>query len=362
METSPQGPSADARFEIDGIPINLAYLAEGAANVVYRISPGQSGHPLRPPLSDSVLRLRKDTRFSVPYSDTVHFFHNNVTGLFPPESLVHLKLWPITDAQVITSLNDELRKREREGTRPAKRSGVFLTSGELNAILVTDMTANGPHEKFTEFKPKWLLQSPSAPRGAKRCRTCALKVMQRSKGEGGGRGEGEFCPLDLVSKDEGVARCAARRIDSSTDFQDIFLESVQPLLEKLRRLQKSHGKVGLGDFEQLQDSIDAVSVLDGPDLPARIRDMAMAMTLRDCSFFVRYRPGSGAALGEVRLADLDAKLVSRQNLQKWANVERQLIQGGWYEGTEDHWESNGRHYCRALGDEGWEEEKDPAPN
>jgi len=60
-------------------------------------------------------------------------------------------------------------------------------------------------------------------------------------------------------------------------------------------------------------------------------DLTLAMTLRDTTFFIRGSPSEQQVEG--RLADLDCKPNSRSKRQEWACKERNLIDGGWYEGV-----------------------------
>ncbi|EEY22806.1 predicted protein [Verticillium alfalfae VaMs.102] len=61
-------------------------------------------------------------------------------------------------------------------------------------------------------------------------------------------------------------------------------------------------------------------------------DLLVAMTLRDCSLFFRYEDGEDGALRllDFTLADLDKKMPSK--IPSWQKTERELIDGGWYEG------------------------------
>jgi len=57
----------------------------------------------------------------------------------------------------------------------------------------------------------------------------------------------------------------------------------------------------------------------------------MAMTLRDCTLFMKI-PRDGEGEIGMRLGDLDLKSASK--IPYWKSLERQLIDEGWYAGTE----------------------------
>jgi hypothetical protein len=64
---------------------------------------------------------------------------------------------------------------------------------------------------------------------------------------------------------------------------------------------------------------------------ADMADLAMAMTLRDTTMFVKLS-GDGA---DVRLGDLDPKSGdSVHKVQQWRDIEADLITEGWYAGDE----------------------------
>lgn len=283
----------------------LQYLAEGGANMVYRITLPLSdvppseieyyGDSTPPPaeIEDSLksqqqqqqqqfcgnlLRLRKDVQFGFPYRDTANNFNTLIRRLFRPEDLVDQILVRIPPA-VIQRCNEQLRLDEKLGKRPPARHGVFLATNEPFGMLVTDMTnfAN-PTTTVAELKPKWLVQSPSAPVGAKRCRTCALREMKNA--DSGCKTAPPsslleprittFCPLDLISdKIEDVQR--AMRIFKGRSDQIRIAKALyhHPTLKKLVSLQLSHNEVGL----------------HGP--PAHSREMSLGMTLRDCTVYVK---------------------------------------------------------------------------
>jgi inositol-pentakisphosphate 2-kinase len=321
--------------------VGLTYLAEGAAHIVYRISLPGTAATTHPQLVGRLFRFRKSIPSAVPCAQTVSNFQNRIAPLFPEDSLVDLKLHHLPDPYgVTTKLNTALQQREANGTRPIQRRGIYLapSSEEPNDILVTDMSPQGPDERLVEFKPKWLVQSPSAPAGARRCRTCALREMrtedERLTGDNHtGRGHAEFCPLDLLSTDDDVLERVIQLLSLTSEFTRtyvwIFKEHIQPLLLRLRDLQAEYNNVGINNFANGQD-----------------QDFSVSMALRDCSLFLKSKTGE-VGFQEVRLADLDLKSSGGGKLERWAGIERRLIDEGWYTGTEDA-DSRGQRFCRVL--------------
>jgi inositol-pentakisphosphate 2-kinase len=274
--------------------VQLLYLAEGGANIVYRMllppvdltssEVEHYGNGTPPPteiedydpadpFEGKLLRLRKDVKYGIPYEDTARNFDKVLRSQFGPEELVDQRLVRLP-AGLVHFCNEQLRASERTGRRPVKRHGVYLSTTEPFGLLITDMTeANHLGSTVAEFKPKWLLQSPSAPSNAKRCRTCALREMKNHKAHKAGlKEERSFCPLDLVSgKMEDVAR-AVRFIKGCPDknrlTRTLYRNST---LLKLREYQESRNDVGLAGH------------------PANSTDMSLGMTLRDCTMFIKVR-------------------------------------------------------------------------
>lgn len=289
-------------------PLELKYLAEGAANVVYRIClPPQSPaitsdldietsgdgprtpppseiQPLRsdPRLDGKLLRLRKNFPSLVPVIDSQKYFESVIRPLFASQNLVEQTLFkPSRD--LIKDCNRNLRRMEAIGSRARKRHGVYLVEEETYGTLITDMTSDQDDSHVSiEFKPKWLAQSPSAPPGHVRCRTCALRSMKFSKRKHLGEIEHlklGLCPLNLVSGNKAEVAAAANVIfelskrshaDGHLVWQRLndFLYN-SPLLHRLKTLQTE---------------LDPVGVLQA-DLSQR--GFLTAMTIRDCTLFLK---------------------------------------------------------------------------
>lgn len=319
--------------------VQLMYLAEGAANVVYRIrslplDPSTSADlnfesygPNTPPPTDieplhmdpslegKLVRLRKETSSVTPVAESQNHFETMIKPLFPSENLVQQILFqPSRD--LLKNCNARLREMEKSCARPAKRHDVYLAEEEMHGMLVTDMSCSDDSFKFFEFKPKWLAQSPSAPPGSKRCRTCALRAMKKGSKPG-------LCPLNLMDENRIIiAVCRIMGLDpqqlqnysnSEKDMlgriRDFLLKD--PLLRRLRQLQKDKDPKGA-----LKSNL-------------RSQDFLAAMTLRDCTLYLKV----GLNSIDARLGDLDLK-TGKGKAEYWKGLERQLIEGGWYTATE----------------------------
>lgn len=297
----------------------LRYLAEGNANVIFRILHHQETNPSQP--GGSVLRLRKDLSFTRPCIEVNSAFRSRIVPLFEP-GLQHLLLQQTPTSltpTIVEEANAILIGKERNGTRSAIRCGTFLPAyqNEPHGIVMPDLCQDLT-SKLIEFKPKWLLQSPSAPSDAVRCRTCALNGMRRMKGGSTGRGDSGFCPLNLLSQNKQTIASILLRIDptlaSIDNMTAEFMSKVQPALQHLKTLQKQHNSVGLQDFQAPEG-----------------RDFSVAMALRDCSCFLVIDLSSmHNSIRDVKFADLDLKSAGGGKLERWAQIEDQLISSGAY--------------------------------
>lgn len=284
-----------------------SYLAEGGANIVYRIAvplpPVVASEVVAPDLPNGYVteieeatestvlrqqqtRLLRDTRFDgkllrlrksidsgIPYQQTVRDFNRFVKPLFRLSELVDQVLVKLPKG-FLPRCNEQLRLDEKNARRPRKRIGIYLYEKEPHGLLITDMTArSGTREMLWEFKPKWLVQSPSAPANAERCRTCALREMKnydaRMVGE---KEEYSFCPLDLVSDRFDDVLRATRFFKNGGGEKSRRVATYlyrNALLQKLKGYQRQMNAVGLCG------------------LPARSAGISVAMTLRDCTLYVK---------------------------------------------------------------------------
>ena len=85
----------------------------------------------------------------------------------------------------------------------------------------------------------------------------------------------------------------------------------------------------LRQLRSYQVKLDQKGVLAGD---VDDEDFLTAMTLRDCTLFVKFQPAESGGKVEARLGDLDLK--SRVKKEYWQRSELELIEEGWYEGKE----------------------------
>ncbi|MCJ1377683.1 Inositol-pentakisphosphate 2-kinase [Xylographa soralifera] len=328
---------------------HLIFLAEGAANIVYRISlppttPPLSASPswgnstpppseiefptLSPPspphLHQQLLRLRKALPTTTPilsaqaHHDTLlkpHFAASDLVAQTPvalPPGLVR-------------SCNGALRAMEAAGRRDVRRTGVWLDEGAEVGLLVEDMTAEGWAGEGAvlclEFKPKWLAQSLGAPRGARRCRSCALGAMR--SGEEGGEGRA-WCPLGLVARERGVVERAVAGVVAGCG------EGGQSVGEGVRGRVVDFLMGGglLGRLRDLQVRFDARGSGEGDgEGDGEGEEFRLAMTLRDCTLYLRI-PSSEGGVVEAKLGDMDLK--SAAKARYWRELEERLVREDWY--------------------------------
>lgn len=291
----------------------LEYLAEGAANIVYRFTlppPSPSieadaslhdygdGRSTPPPselpalhyesiFQNRLLRLRKALPSTTSVLLSQEKFEQVIQPLIPSEYLVQQTLVKLPPG-LAADCNRTLRLMEEEGTRPRKRLGTYLALDAMYGCLVTDMTSAGNQGRVViDFKPKWLAQSPSAPAQARRCRSCALRAMRKASGKD--EAERSFdpslqsapstlCPLDLVSDDSYRIALAVEYILDHSQWPPSAREWLTSHLTDFFT-----GNQILRLLRSLQQDLDPKGVSQ-----ANLNDpnFLTAMTLRDCTMFI----------------------------------------------------------------------------
>ena len=287
---------APPRITLD-TPLELEYFAEGAAHVVYQIGAPRTRLPLKDdafesppdripsqdhPLVDAgfkgkLLRLRKDVPSSVPVLESFNFFKSRIEPLFPDGTLLEQTLYEVSP-DVIEKYNKELRRDEKqEYLRDSGRGGRYLAVDEPYGTLITEMLWDDEHASC-DFKLKWLSPSPSAPTGAKRCRTCALRAM-RNPEPNFVTEHCSFCPLVLTAGNESLLRDHLMEALVKMRGAPIFVpEQVNYALPFLMQSPI------LGRLKELQQKYDPHGPISA-DL--NCEDFRVAMTLRDCTMFMK---------------------------------------------------------------------------
>ncbi|KAJ8131711.1 hypothetical protein O1611_g1913 [Lasiodiplodia mahajangana] len=283
--------------------VNFEYVAEGRANVVFSIWESCESGARKGRFEGTLLRVPKATPGVTPCDyNTLQDFHENQVE----EHVGRQHLVP----QVLIHISDEvaeiLHKRRNKADESEIRAGY--------AMLIQDMSAS-PGYSVLEFKPKWLAQSPIASSGAKRCRTCAREAFRNHQKQAEGHAVSvPICPLGLVHENPEVVMDTIRRLapewteQSHKRLSDAFDKS--GILEKLRELQTR----GDPDRALLDDPSDS--------------DFGLAMTLRDCSCYVRMPDDVNQDL-EIKLADVDKKNWEEKQTY-WRETHWNLVDNGWY--------------------------------
>jgi inositol-pentakisphosphate 2-kinase len=294
--------------------VELTYLAEGAANIIYRLSSP------RGIFSSQLLRLRKTLPSAQPNKAAYAYLAHTAFRLFPGSLLVSTELIRIP-REVLERENERLLEREERGARPKKRCGLYLEKNEQYAFLVADMSARSPREVMVEFKPKWVVQSPSAPAGARRCRNCALRLKKSGERHG-------FCPLDLASGDVERVRRAVGYILPKEAPKGFEIRKGTWELEK-RELEEK--VVQYLAKSELMPTLAALQKRLDPEGPLRSsmgKEFLDAMTVRDLTVFLRVDMDGGVECG---VGDLDMKSKENGKEAYWRETERALIENGFYE-------------------------------
>ncbi|KAH0603327.1 uncharacterized protein H6S33_007649 [Morchella sextelata] len=378
--------AATAHDDLNHVPTlppttNLSYLAEGAANVIYRLSspPGAPQYP------NQLLRLRKALPSAQPnklaYAHLLHTFH----PLFPSHLLLPTSLIRIPPS-LLARENIALHALEAADKRPAKRAGLYLEEvDEQFGFLITDMSphplptppsspslfaralsylpgrrskrssdpdlslpahAQRTRQLLIEFKPKWVLQSRSAPDGWRRCRTCALRLSKQQK-----RG---FCPLDLASGDEARVRRAVAYIVPAKQPANLVLAAgvswaaTQGVIADRIVRYVLEGDL-MVELKKLHAELDPHGPVAVQGMGREVRErFVSAMTVRDLTVFLRIDLDRGEGEGggvEARIGDLDLKTGDAGKWAYWAGVEGKLREEGYYGGTEEGAEEKGV-WCR----------------
>ncbi|KAI1368499.1 inositol-pentakisphosphate 2-kinase-domain-containing protein [Xylaria arbuscula] len=287
--------------------VNFEYVAEGRANVVYSVS--ESIDPTAPKgrFEGTLLRVPKATLGVTPCDyETLQAFHEgHVKERVGRQHLVPQALIQIS-AEVSQILHDKRNKVDDSEIRPGY------------AMLIQDMRAS-PGYSVLEFKPKWLAQSPIAPPDAKRCRTCAREAFRNSQKLAKGKAASTpICPLGLVHNDPNAV------------MDTIKLLAPEWTVRDHKRLADAFDRAGiLKKLRELQTKGDPHrALLDNPSDP----DFGLAMTLRDCSCYVRMPDDVDGDI-EIKLADVDKKNWEEKQTY-WQESHWNLVNNGWYKGEE----------------------------
>lgn len=259
---------------------------------------------------------------------------------------MHQELVILRDANLIDPINDYLRAIDHQ--RDLKFRGTFIEPSEWG-FLVEDMQPHGnncdPSHPFefsypdlsltisdpettilVEFKPKWLSQSPNAPKNAIRCRQCAKELYSYIVDPQVGKPvptKAKPCPLMI------------RNDASNPAFTDSVCRRVPSTDKRRKRLNSTldvlRSEPAFKTLRLAQEANDHVGPLKADKKDAQF---ALAMTLRDCTCFAQVltaptqQQDSFKPL-KIRFGDFDMKMPEFK-LTYWRTIEEQLIKGGFY--------------------------------
>lgn len=290
--------------------LELLYLAEGAANVIYRLKLGPDENSSHTRFTPYLLRLRKTLYSSAPNLAAYQSLQKRFFPLLPEDGVISTILVRLPPG-LTTRENAKLLELERSGNRPVKRHGLYLAEDEQYGFLLEDMSPFSPSIVLVEFKPKWLLQSGSAPKSAKRCRTCALRLYKANRSAAKGKQvflseDAWFCPLDLASgREDRVLRAVQGILVTKGAVRTMKGVPIPDgkAMERLRdRLAAAlTGNAIIRRVRELQDRFDKDGVIDilanykdgeNQETNPRVWNLTTCMTLRDLTLFCKVRPSS----------------------------------------------------------------------
>lgn len=341
-----------SRLSLDDCRIK--FIGEGAANVVFEIA-GRPGNEVANGIfKGSLLRVPKAGTKTHSHPELQAYWESTIRPLFPPENLVQQRLVKLGGGDaMIAKLNQVLEKEESRRRRDFQGSRVAAAE---YGMLIEDMREKSSEDLFLEFKPKWLTQSPSAPPLSSRCRTCAREARRNHSHPSHHKSHHPkiLCPLDFNT-------CSPSSSSSSSLSPDHSLANILsallapfpgvapvPRARLCRWLQTNDLLPRLRDAQMASDALGPLGVAldDGESGSRDGQRLQLAMTLRDCSCFVRI-PADASRPVEAKLADLDKKNW-REKLKYWQTMERELIEGGYYEGKETPREETDCQLERAI--------------
>ncbi|KAF2492803.1 hypothetical protein BU16DRAFT_91095 [Lophium mytilinum] len=355
---------------------SIQYLGEGAANVVFALrdpSYAPQGscecrHPVvcttasdeDAPLSllqNRVLRFSKNTRNAPSCRDIATHFTNITSHFFDGDTARHHTFEGVVEVTqpLIDYLNTLLRQWGMLNRRKAGCEREEIRTDDPCCILLPDLTPVPGSFATIEIKPKWLLQSPTAPPFAIRCRTCALRAQRAAKGDARrlmmDNGETPFCPLTLVSDDgSAISQIFYNRLrhlpwfETLSPIDQIGMEVLvltyfcsgpgRALMLKLKRWQEELDPVAPPNSERMSNFGGIIlSAIPPPTTEVMRERLKVAMTFRDCSMFVCVHYGAEVPFVEAYLVDLDPKV--DEKISEWLEKENGLINQGWYMGKEE---------------------------
>lgn len=343
------------------------YLNQGGANVIFKIHkwPHPMTNSLNPvffadvakgmthatplhhqEMTSKVLRVNKGVPKTLRSDEVIAGFYNDVRPLFMPGTVASIDLANPPSKCVMTlsrDLTEHLMEHEGVPLFPEvmidltqksdairQESGTNSLTSQRLGILLPNMSPTPGSSITLEIKPKWLLQSPTAPANAVRCRTCALQVVKPKDLST------YICPLHFSDGNRRAIypwiflRVQEQLIEHSEMSNEVLLKQATMIAEDVTTyLTEGDGRTLLKHLQFLQRTLDPHGVLRRKDIePKELfeRNLRLAMTLRDCSMYIRVSYSSNELAStkiECKLGDLDFK--SADKMDDWEDKERTLL-------------------------------------
>ncbi|KAG5519063.1 hypothetical protein PMAC_002149 [Pneumocystis sp. 'macacae'] len=270
-------------------PNDWIYFSEGNRNVIFKYKGSDSF------FINKVLRIKK-IHHPISTLENFEFMQNVIIPLFntPFDRYILSIDLIILETSVLKKLNTDLQKYERK----QKFNNTLLDTAENHAILLKDLSSDFLKHTI-EFKPKWLIQSNSAPIGWKSCRTCALRRLRGNFLENKIR----YCPLDLASGNQARIRKSVKAIlmENQVYSQDI--------------------EINLSNYLYQSQLINHLKYLQSTS------SRTLSMIFFDCTIYVTF---FHKEVFDIKVLDLDYK--PQTKVEYWNRIEQQLINEGWYLG------------------------------
>lgn len=179
---------------------------------------------------------------------------------------------------------------------------------------------------LVEFKPKWLSQSPNAPKNAIRCRQCAKELysfLVEPHLDKPVPTSAKPCPL-MIGTDE-----------KSPDFTETLFRLLPDIGTRGEHLNHTldvlRSEAAFKKLRQAQEENDGVGPLKADEKDDKF---ALAMTLRDCTCFAQVstlpnQSRDSSRPLKIKFGDFDMKSPEFR-LSYWRSTEQDLIDGGFY--------------------------------
>jgi inositol-pentakisphosphate 2-kinase len=328
--------------------ISLHYLAEGAANIVFGLQPFTDTASTHIPVVfvgvrgtvyprnvflNSVIRISKGLDKTLSGQQVKSDFELEIEPLFDTrdpgknflEHLLSLEMIAL-EPSVLSILNQEIQEH-------SQRWKGKIAGGTIG-LLMEDMSTSPGKTLTIEVKPKWLAQSPNAPKDAKRCRTCALQALKNKKKQDS---DVYICPLQMHAGNADIIKpwIAQKVREVADEFPERVADAVQAKITQTMTeyLVDGKGHQLLSHIRETQLDLDKSGALEQPTSTNAERrdfnhDLRLAMTLRDCSLFIQVDITEDRFNIQSKLGDLDFK--SAAKIKDWKDKENELNEGGWY--------------------------------